>query len=639
MCVHGGISTTRRAGISFHFLTSYMLLDEKWGYVNFASASSRTKLAFVLVLLVCLNAMGADNALRQGLVVLEETGRTRDNIPVFRRHTEEARIAAILSRGFAGRLVRLFGYEQRYLWKKGGPMPEPAYLLLSSRKGGFPRFGFYLDAEDKHSAGYVDLPREQALTGEFGAVDQVFPHELAHVILRQLAGQRSSWANQVHAIGVRTDPGVALDEGFAEHCQVMAIEDHDADLATSGLAHKPESIRLAYGRLRSYQRELSTGTALAGRWRMTFPLWFSGVEQVLRYDAVKANAFAFEPALPDHLLKAGDPYTAYLLENILPGSIGDPPKTVARMLSTEGVMSGLFYRWVNSVPLGKHYLDQTFYDQFGVTRVEIAPVENVYLKLFQVFYAYKPQNTIQVVMGYRAAFPEEEADLNAIVKSVLLGQPLPDNPAIWLANPYFKTGTTVFDQFRGAPRLHTFDLNAASLVDLLGVPGMNKHLAESILEKGPYVKLEDLRQVPGFTPALLTKFQFMAAQMSGLRVDRDAMENEVPIASILLPYIWRALTCSLLAGLLGSAFYRVLVPCEWLRATITGLVVAVCVLSVGWLMGGHGLWIMFALVFIFEMLVILWRIRLQCDWRPALRALIAWVAAAMPAAAILQPWF
>jgi hypothetical protein len=32
--------------------------------------------------------------------------------------------------------------------------------------------------------------------------------------------------------------------------------------------------------------------------------------------------------------------------------------------------------------------------------------------------------------------------------------------------------TTLFDQFRALPRRHTFDLNAASLVDLLTVEGV-----------------------------------------------------------------------------------------------------------------------------------------------------------------------
>ncbi len=615
--------------------------------LHFATAGPRVTFSLVLLplsvlvllLSVSLDAIAADNTEQHGLVVLAETGQTRNDVPVFRHHRDEARIAAILSGGFAGRLVRLFGYEQRYLQKKGGPAPEPAYLLLSSKEGGFARFGFYLDAEDKRSAGYVDLPREQAMTGEFGAVDQVFPHELAHVIVRQLAGQRPSWANQVHAIGVRTDPGVAFDEGFAEHCQVMAVEDPDANPATGALVHNAESIRLAYDRLRSYRSELSARWAPVTKWHMTFPLWFSGVENVLRYDAVKANAFAFEPTLPDHLLRAGDPYTAYLLENILPGSVGDPPKTVARMLSTEGVVSSLFYRWVNTRPLREHYLSQTFYDQFGATRAEVTPVENVYLKLFHVLYTYKPQDTMQVIMDYRSAFPEEAADLDAVVRGVLLGQSLPNAQAIWLANPNFHTGTTVFDQFRGMPRVHTFDLNAASLVDLLGVPGVNKRLAESILAEGPYTKLEELRRVPGLTSDVLTNFQHMAAQMSRLRVDKDVMENEVSIRAILLPYIWRALAYSLLAGLLGAGLYRLLWTCGWLRAVLTGLGVALVVLLVGWGAGGYGLLTILTLAFVFGMMVTLWQVRRHCDWRPALRTLLAAVAAAVPAAVLLRPWF
>jgi len=44
---------------------------------HFPSAGVRSRLVFVAMVFVCLNAMGADNGLTQGLVVLEETGTGR----------------------------------------------------------------------------------------------------------------------------------------------------------------------------------------------------------------------------------------------------------------------------------------------------------------------------------------------------------------------------------------------------------------------------------------------------------------------------------------------------------------------------------------------------------------------------------
>ncbi len=68
-------------------------------------------------------------------------------------------------------------------------------------------------------------------------MDQIFPHELMHIIVRQLAGEpRVSGGNQVHAVGVRTDPVVAFNEGFAEHVQVLAVDDPAAAAETGALA-------------------------------------------------------------------------------------------------------------------------------------------------------------------------------------------------------------------------------------------------------------------------------------------------------------------------------------------------------------------------------------------------------------------
>ena len=82
----------------------------------------------------------------------------------------------------------MYAREQEYLRRKTGKSPEPAYLVLSDRQGGFPQFGFYLGDEKKPDAGWVDLHRSSTRSGRFGAMDQIFPHELFHVIVRQLAG-------------------------------------------------------------------------------------------------------------------------------------------------------------------------------------------------------------------------------------------------------------------------------------------------------------------------------------------------------------------------------------------------------------------------------------------------------------------
>jgi len=558
-----------------------------------------------LRLLLCLalaaaTARAADQPL---LVILEETGQSREGFPVLRLHPDQQRIVATLSRGFSGRLIRLYRIEQEYRYSEGGPKPEPAYLLFSSTQGGFPRSGFYLGAEDKRKVAYVDLYRTQPLVGRFGAMDQIFPHELGHILLHQLAGEpKPCCGNQIHAVGVRTDPVTAFDEGFAEHFQIMALDDPDADPATRALVINTQLHQQAEERLQSYQREMAAAFAPFTRLRLTFPFWFSQSEQVLRYTAVKLNAFAYEP-----VFQSGDLYSTYLLENILPGPAGGRAKSAARMLSTEGVVSAMMYRWMQTP----------------------AP-ESSYLKLFQAMAARKPHNLAQLIAAYNATFPGEASALDALVRETLLGQDLPAAPEIWLANPDFRTGSTVFDQFRSGPRTHTFDLNAASVVDLLGVPGVDRAMADGILKAAPYATLEDLRLAPG----LMARFRKMSAEMDRMRVDKNEMESQLPLRKILLSFLWRALGGIAVAAVLAAVAYRLVRPVRWWRLVLNGLGAAIVGMAAGWM----GSWTMLP-VLLFGLPAALWQLWHRRASGPSVRALLAWIAASAPALALVRPWF
>jgi len=114
------------------------------------------------------------------------------------------------------------------------------------------------------------------------------------------------------------------------------------------------------------------------------------------------------------------------------------------LLSIEGVVANLFYRWAHDPVLRDNYLDDHFYAQFGAVRKNVSPLENIYLKIFYVLYTHKPLHTVALIRDYG-----------------------------------------------GLRRTHTFDLNAATLVDLMTVPGMKLHEAEKILRNGPYQALVD----------------------------------------------------------------------------------------------------------------------------------------------------
>jgi hypothetical protein len=150
-------------------------------------------------------------------------------------------------------------------------------------------------------------------------MDQIFPHELLHVIVRQLAGERrGGGSNQVHAIGVRTDPETAFEEGFAEHAQVMALDDADALPETRAVAGDVALRAWADRKFDDYERALTARFSPGARARIAFPLWFGRAEQTLRYHGVRENLFSLARPVPPRLRSARDPYAAYLFENILP---------------------------------------------------------------------------------------------------------------------------------------------------------------------------------------------------------------------------------------------------------------------------------------------------------------------------------
>lgn len=585
-----------------------------------------------IILLVCAGSGLTMADTPPLLVVLDETGEgDRHGLPVYRRHPASDEVEAVLLRGFSGRLLRQYRRLQTERAVRDGTPVEPAYLLLSGNQGGFPRFGFVLDGVAKPGAGYVDLHRNSNVAGAPGALDQIFPHELLHVIVRQLAGERRpGGSNQVHAVNVCTDPETAFEEGFAEHGQVMAIDAPDADPATRRWATDPSERAWAESKLQAYERALGARLAIAPKSRMAFILWFGRSEQILRYHGVKNNLFARARAVPDRLLRTSDPYAAYLLENIVPGRPGDSPKPIARRLATEGVVATLFVRWTQDPAFAESATDED---------AGLDPLDHVYAKIFRAIEEKKPATTVQFLRAYRDLFPAESDAVDRVVADVL-GPGSPPPSAIWLENGSFRTGTTVYDQFRGLPRSHTFDLNAASLVDLVSVPGVGLELARSIRSAAPFDSVGDVRHVPGMNDDVARTIEAMAA--TAVRTDAEDREEETTLELnlILLSYARRALAVFAFCALFGAILYRIVREARWWRAGLAGSAAALVALSLGWLLDpGHALLALAAPIVLFGTVGAAWRLREDRAWRPAVRVLAAWLAATLPSFIALRPWF
>lgn len=571
------------------------------------------------------------------LVVLSATGETRDGLPVVQPHPDPTAVQAVLTRGYSGRLLRLYAREQEYLRRKTGRPPDPAYLVLSDRQGGFPGRGFYLGDEHKPDAGWVDLHRSSRLSGRFGAVDQIFPHELLHVIVRQLAGEpRASGSNQVHAVGVRTDPVVAFGEGFAEHAQILAVDDPDAVEETRALPGRADMVARANREVAAYSRDL------ARRWwpirpaQLRFLLWFNAAEQVQRYHAVKANLFARMPVMPDSLRP--DSYHAYLFQSIVPGDPHGAAKPPGVVLATDGGVAHLFWRIVTDPALQQRYRDTEFYRAFGASRGEVSPLENVYLKIFATLHEARPSTAAEALRAWARLFPEDAADVERVSGAALLGQPVPDSREIWLANGALMTGTTLFDQFRALPRIHTFDANAALPLDWLAVPGVTPGAAARLIAEAPYAGLDALLGSPALAGGLRDRVAAMSGAMSQLQARTGDEAETLSLWTIIAAYLWRIGAVVFVAVIISSWLVRrVGVRRRW-TAVLIALVATLLVIALAWVISSPAWYRVAAPIALGGLPWAAWRLARRQGLRPAAAAVTAWALAAVPALLLAATW-
>lgn len=133
----------------------------------------------------------------------------------------------------------------------------------------------------------------------------------------------------------------------------------------------------------------------------------------------------------------------------------------------------------------------------------------------------------------------------------------------------FATGLTLFDQFRAIPVTYLFDLNAASIVDLRTIPGVDLKLARTILkqrnERGYFRSIEGLSTVPGVNNKLLDSLREMNSAMNEVILGRKAhplktMEtlSSFPFLPIFFPYLKAALLKVLVLVAGGWAVFKLM---------------------------------------------------------------------------------
>lgn len=459
--------------------------------------------------------------------VVTATAPGGKSYPVFRVAAASKLVERVrheLEASFAQQVLRLDRYARNLVMarRQGNPaspdeaLTEPMYLLLSTEEGGFSRFGFWREDADGTRrlvlAGYVDLvvSEESAETGDF---EEIFSHELGHLILKALTGGLPRGASRkMHQSMTVTDYATAFDEGFAEHFQPLV-----RDASTN-----------------AYLRRMTGGMEATD----FESFWLSAADGQLRTDGVKRNLFIHRKSLPATALEAKpDLYRLFIEDETSTVYLPTELKNGQEMMASEGVIATLFYRMVNDQRLRMSYCEPAFYQPFVGKPVPapqqvIAPYENVNLKLFAAMEKLRDSAVtgppvIRVVEQYARLFPDEAKrayqlflettwgatasqpvavalqrasaaehrgdiaafrqerpfpSLNALTAEVTGGKRALDanlGPELWMVNVRFKIAPAVWETERTESL--TFNLNAASVAELMTVAGVDLPMARGII--------------------------------------------------------------------------------------------------------------------------------------------------------------
>lgn len=208
-----------------------------------------------------------------------------------------------------------------------GASAGTTWLYLSQEDGGFARRGFWL--QEGGTVRWVDEAMVDLVVDagsvDDGSFEEIFAHELGHVMLRRLLpGLPAGYSRTPHHSFSVTDQQTAFDEGWATHFQGLArLLTQNARLRTqdAGLEGKADTA-----------------------------LWLSNLDRAMRIDGMRRNWFVHrQTARPGVSAQAFD-----LSPSFDPAQL----KSAAQMLACEGAVATFFYRQLatpNAAALGARY--------------------------------------------------------------------------------------------------------------------------------------------------------------------------------------------------------------------------------------------------------------------------------------------
>jgi hypothetical protein len=237
--------------------------------------------------------------------------------PVVSRVREGQLYASLQREAAQGATAAVLALDELAMRTAGAPVTT-TWLYLSREDGGFARRGFWLREGDGTrwvDEAMVDLVVDAGSVAD-GSFEEIFAHELGHVMLRRLLPELPSGYSRTphHSFSV-TDQQTAFDEGWATHFQGLAR------LLTQN------------GRLRAQDAGLEDKPDTAP--------WLSNLDRAMRIDGMRRNWFIHRQLPQPGATGSGSGIERFDLSPLLDRA---QLKSAAQMLACEGAVATFFYR-------------------------------------------------------------------------------------------------------------------------------------------------------------------------------------------------------------------------------------------------------------------------------------------------------
>lgn len=467
----------------------------------------------LILSLACALAAGSAVAAELGVLVAAQPAASlatpdgTSTAPVLERLRGGPLHASLQQEAQRGATAQVLALDELAMQVAGQPKGV-TWLLLSQEEGGFARQGFWLkegDATRWVNEPMVDLVVNQGSIDD-GSFEEIFAHELGHVMLRRLAPNLPPGYSRTphHSFSI-TDQPTAFDEGWATHFQPLARR----------LTVNP--------RLRTSDEGFDT--------RPFLPLWQSNLDGAARIQGVRQNWFVHRKGTPEG---KGDAVERQELSTMFDRA---RLRNGAQMLASEGVVATFFYRHLAAAaPQGYEPMfralrelsrqplapDTPLVPALAAALAKVAPEDGKRFVHTLMETSYGALASPQLARATEAlAVPGRAGDAEAFVpalkdarlqfaKALEAAQADPSSlaaqagPAVWLLHPTHKLGGEAL----------AIDLNTAEREHLMTLPGVDADRAlASRAKDGYFTSVSDFARRTGLKAAASAQLEAMHQAM------------------------------------------------------------------------------------------------------------------------------